>query len=75
MVYGRNGRSLLPVWFEHSAISGSGDMQSFETKVDSEVRHAREIPASESEVQPKLLEKTQNLRGEHFLLRKARAQP
>ena len=66
---------LLPVWFEHSAISGYGDVQSFQTKVDSEVRHAREILASEFEVQPKLLEKIQNLWGEHFLPRKVRAQP
>ena len=75
MVYGRNQRSLLLVWFEHSAISGYGDMQSFETKVDSEVRHAREIPASEFEVQPKVLEKIQNLWGKHSLPRKLRAQP
>ena len=66
---------LLPVWFEHSAISGYGDVQSFQTKVDSEVRHAREILASEFEVQPKLLEKIQDLWGEHFLPRKVRAQP
>ena len=68
MRYMKETDALLPVWFEHSAISGYGDMQSLETKVDSEVRHAREIPASEFEVQPKLLEKIQDVWGE-FLIR------
>lgn len=66
---------LLPDWFEHSAISGYGDMQSLETKVDSEVRNAREIPASEFEVEPEFLEKIQNLWGKSFLPRKVRAEP
>jgi len=66
---------LLHTWFEHSAISGYGDMQSLETKVDSEVRHAREIPASEFEVEPKFLKEIQELWGEHFLPQNVRAEP
>jgi hypothetical protein len=50
-------------------------MQSLQTKVDCEVRNAREIPASEFEVQPKFLEKIQKLWREHFLPRSVRAEP
>jgi len=66
---------LLSVWFEHSAISGYGDMQSLETKVDHEVRNAREIPASEFQVKPKFLRQIQKLWKEHFLPRNVRAEP
>src|ERR1700735_236557 len=66
---------LLNGWFEHSAISGYGDMQSLETKVDSEVRNAREIPASEFEVKPEFLEEIQELWRGHFLPRNVRAEP
>jgi len=66
---------LLPGWFERAAISGYGDMQSLETKVDSDVRNAREIPASEFQVKPELLDRTQKLWSEHFLPRKVRAEP
>jgi len=66
---------LLPGWFEHSAISGYGDLQSLETKVDSEVRNAREIPASEFQVKPEFLERIQKLWREHFLPRNVRAAP
>ena len=66
---------LLPSWFEHSAISGYGDMQSLETKVDCEVRNAREIPASEFEVEPEFLEKIQESWKTHFLPRNVRAVP
>jgi hypothetical protein len=68
----------LPVlhdWFENSAISGYGDMQSLETKVDCEVRNAREIPASEFEVEPELLQYIQKLWSKHFLPRSVRAEP
>jgi hypothetical protein len=50
-------------------------MQSLETKIDSEVRNAREIPASEFEVKPEFLEQIQNLWKEHFLPRSVRAEP
>ena len=66
---------LLHDWFKHSAISGYGDMLSLETKVDSEVRNAREIPASEFEVKPEFLKKIQDTWGEHFLPRDVRAEP
>jgi len=67
--YSREIEGLLHDWFEHSVISGYGDMQSLETKVDSEVRNAREIPASEFEVKPEFLQYIQNLWKEHFLPR------
>ena len=73
--YSKPLEGLLPDWFEHSAISGYGDTQSLETKVDSEVRNAREIPASEFEVQPKFLRQVQELWGDHFLPRNVRAEP
>jgi hypothetical protein len=65
---------LLLDWFKNSAISGYGDMQSLETKVDSEVRNAREIQASEFEVKPEFLKKIQDLWGEQFLPRTVRAE-
>jgi hypothetical protein len=67
--------TLLRTWFEHSAISGYGDMQTLETKVDPEVRNAREIPASEFEVRPEFLEKIEDLWGKRFIPRKVRAVP
>ncbi len=73
--YSENTEPLLPTWFEHSAISGYGDMQSLETKIDSEVRSAREIPASEFDVEPEFLKKIQALWREHFLPRNVRAEP
>jgi hypothetical protein len=73
--YGRTKDTLLRTWFEHSAIAGYGDMQSLETKVDPEVRDAREIPASEFEVEPHFLEKIQSLWGERFIPRNVRAVP
>ena len=68
----REIEDLLHDWFENSAISGYGDMQSLETKVDYEVRNAREIPASEFEVEPTFLQDIQKLWSEH---RSVRAEP
>ena len=73
--YSKQIDPLLPSWFEHAAVSGYGDMQSLETKVDSEVRNAREIPASEFEVKPEFLGQIQKLWGNHFLPRNVRAEP
>jgi hypothetical protein len=73
--YSREIEGLLPGWFEHSAISGYGDMRSLETKVDCDVRNAREIPASEFEVKPEFLQQIQNLWRDHFLPRSVRAEP
>jgi hypothetical protein len=66
---------LLPVWYEHAAISGYGDMKSLETKVDDKVRSAREIVASEFSVEKTLLEKIQNAWAAHFLPRNVRVEP
>jgi 2OG-Fe(II) oxygenase superfamily len=73
--FSREIEGLLHDWFENSAISGYGDMQSLETKVDHEVRNAREIPASEFEVKPEFLQYIQKLWGEHFLPHSVRAEP
>jgi hypothetical protein len=72
---GTQAEELLHAWFEHSVISGYGDMQSLETKVDCEVRNAREIPASEFEVKPEFLKEIQKLWREKFLPRSVRAEP
>jgi len=50
-------------------------MQSLETKVDSEVRHAREIHASDFQVNPKFLGQIQKLWSKHFLPHNVRAEP
>jgi len=49
-------------------------MQSLETKVDSEVRNAREILASNFQVKPEFLRQIQKLWSEHFLPRNVRAE-
>ena len=46
-----------------------------ETKVDHEVRNAREISASEFQVKPKFLRQIQKLWKEHFLPLNVRAEP
>lgn len=73
--YSKDIQNLLHGWFEHSAVSGYGDMRSLETKIDCEVRNAREIPSSEFEVKPEFLKQIQNEWRKHFLPRKVRAQP
>ena len=50
-------------------------MPSLKTEIDSEVRNAREIPASEFEVEPEFLGEIQELWGKHFLPRVVRAEP
>lgn len=67
-------RSLLEKWYKHGVVSGFGDVRSQETKVDSKVRDAREIPASEFSVEPQLLQEIQEIWGRWFFPG-VRAQP
>ena len=70
--YSTSPKGLLPDWFEKSAISGYGEIHS---KFDSKVRSAREIPASEFEVEPEFLRQIQWIWGDRFLPRVVRAEP
>ncbi|KAJ6518925.1 hypothetical protein C8R45DRAFT_1204224 [Mycena sanguinolenta] len=65
----------LRKWYEAGAISGYGDVKAQETKVDPDVRDAREIPASEFGVSADLIAKVQNIWSTHFFPTHVRAEP
>ncbi|KAI0057664.1 hypothetical protein BV25DRAFT_1360755 [Artomyces pyxidatus] len=52
--------------FDSASVSGYGDVRTQETKVDPEVRNAREIPASEFTVAPALLDTVRTAWAAHF---------
>ncbi|TBU42391.1 hypothetical protein BD309DRAFT_991719 [Dichomitus squalens] len=56
----------LKQWHLNADASGYGDVREQVTKVDHTVRRAREIPASDFEVEPALLERIAALWDEHF---------
>ncbi|OSD05492.1 hypothetical protein PYCCODRAFT_1385320 [Trametes coccinea BRFM310] len=58
---------LLKRWYDHATVSGYGDVHEQVTKVDSEVRNAREISASEFTVGRKLLRSIQRQWRKHFV--------
>ncbi|KAH9942867.1 hypothetical protein B0H21DRAFT_749793 [Amylocystis lapponica] len=59
---------LLERWYEHAVVSGYGDVRAQETKIDSDVRSAREIPATDFSVEPELLKRIQDCWEETFLM-------
>ncbi|KAK7683357.1 hypothetical protein QCA50_013619 [Cerrena zonata] len=61
--------------FEHAAISGFGNVHTQETEFDPNVRNAREIPASEFSVDPKLIAEIEKCWGSFFLPANIRAVP
>ncbi|KAL6303420.1 hypothetical protein BKA93DRAFT_929125 [Sparassis latifolia] len=65
----------LKRWFENGAVSGFGDVRAQETKVDANVRDAREIPASEFSVSPNLIEQVAKCWGDHFVPGSVRVEP
>ncbi|KAF8216640.1 hypothetical protein K438DRAFT_1953547 [Mycena galopus ATCC 62051] len=65
----------LRKWYEGGAVSGYGDVKAQETKVDPNVRHAREIPASEFRVSPALIAQVEELWGTSFFPTHVRADP
>ncbi|KAJ7634804.1 hypothetical protein FB45DRAFT_474826 [Roridomyces roridus] len=64
----------LKEWYQSGTISGYGDVKAQETKIDPEVRNAREIPASEVSVSSDLLSKVEELWGASFFPTKVRAE-
>ncbi|KAG6915530.1 hypothetical protein DXG01_011027 [Tephrocybe rancida] len=58
--------NLLKKFHEHGVVSGYGDNQSLETKVDENVRDAREIPSNEFCVPDELLERVRSAWEEGF---------
>ncbi|KAL6302913.1 hypothetical protein BKA93DRAFT_750883 [Sparassis latifolia] len=65
----------LMKWYEHGAISGFGDVRTQETKVDKDIRDAREIPASEFTVSDGLVQEIKKQWGEHFIPSAVRVEP
>ncbi|GBE84158.1 hypothetical protein SCP_0601360 [Sparassis crispa] len=65
----------LKKWFENGAVSGFGDVRAQETKVNANVRDAREIPASEFSVSPNLIEQIQKCWGDYFVPSSVRVEP
>ncbi|TFY77293.1 hypothetical protein EWM64_g6714, partial [Hericium alpestre] len=61
--------------FEHAETSGFGDIRAQETKVDSEVRNAREIPASQFTVESELLASIADCWTKDFLPSAVRVEP
>ncbi|KAJ7634789.1 hypothetical protein FB45DRAFT_1056773 [Roridomyces roridus] len=64
----------LREWYQAGTISGYGDVKAQETKIDPEVRNAREIPASEVSISPDLLSKVEELWSASFFPTKVRAE-
>ncbi|KAI0741957.1 hypothetical protein C8Q80DRAFT_1197171 [Daedaleopsis nitida] len=58
--------ACLKSWYDNARVSGYGDVQEQVTKVNDQVRHAREIPASEFSVEPELLDRIAGLWDKHF---------
>lgn len=67
--------SLLDKWYAHAAISPYGDVKNLETKVDTDVRDAREIPASEFTVDPELLKRIKKKWAKRFMPEDVRVEP
>ncbi|KAJ7255475.1 hypothetical protein B0H12DRAFT_534214 [Mycena haematopus] len=65
----------LQKWYEAGAISGYGDVKAQETKVDPDVRDAREILVSEFSVSPDLIAAVQNIWSANFFPTHVRAEP
>ncbi|KAI0820832.1 hypothetical protein BC628DRAFT_1523820 [Trametes gibbosa] len=57
----------LQQWYDCASVSGYGDVQTQVTKIDKDVRAAREIPASEFTVDDALLRRVERLWAERFL--------
>lgn len=67
--------ALLSQWFEHSTVSGYGDNRSLETKIDHDVRSAREILPTEFSVEPQLIDLIQETWAAHFIPAQVRVEP
>ncbi|KAI9064069.1 hypothetical protein FKP32DRAFT_1570489 [Trametes sanguinea] len=58
---------LLKQWYDNAAVSGYGDVREQVTKIDKDVRNAREIASSEFIVQPELLRHVESTWQKHFV--------
>ena len=66
---------LLPEWYEHAMIAGYGDIKSLKTRVDRDVRHAKEISASKFTVDRALLDRIRAIWGKCFIPGAVRVEP
>ncbi|KAI0057667.1 hypothetical protein BV25DRAFT_1994824 [Artomyces pyxidatus] len=65
-VKGSKEEGWLKQLFTNASVSGYGDVRTQETKIDLDVRNAREIPASEFAVAPALLDTIRTTWAAHF---------
>ncbi|KAK7040848.1 hypothetical protein VNI00_009444 [Paramarasmius palmivorus] len=65
----------IPKWLENAPVSGYGDNRTLETKIDSSVRNAREIPKEGFEVPAELIDKITSIWANNFLPSKVRVEP
>ena len=56
----------LKMWHTNAQVSGYGDVREQVTRVNSDIRQAREIPASDFTVEPELLARIADLWDQHF---------
>nr|VWO94607.1 Non-specific serine/threonine protein kinase (EC [Ganoderma boninense] len=56
----------LEKWHSNAKVSGYGDVREQVTKVDKNVRQAKEIPASEFSIDPELLERIADIWDQNF---------
>lgn len=62
-------------WMDHGEISPFGNLREHVTKVDENVRMAREIRSDAFTVDPSLVDAVENLWAKHFVPSKVKAQP
>lgn len=68
-------RKFVTRLYENAAISAFGDLRTLETRIDPKVRDAREIPADQFAVDPRLLREVRTAWAEHFAPTTVRVRP
>jgi hypothetical protein len=66
---------LLPEWYQHAAIAGYGDLKVLKTKVDRDVRHAKEITADKFTVSRALIDRIRATWAQYFIPGAVRVEP
>ena len=67
--------AIVPELYKHADTSPFGDLQALETRVDPDVRDAREIPANQFTVDPDLLNKVRTMWARYFIPDDVRVEP
>ncbi|KAG7442901.1 uncharacterized protein BT62DRAFT_363070 [Guyanagaster necrorhizus] len=72
---GQLNKDILHSWLQNTIISRYGDTADLQTKVDINVRNAREINADEFTVEPELLDEIAKIWKENFIPGDVRVEP